>query len=82
VGSSELVKELKARDAELDAGKKREAALRVVLSKAMQQGFVVEDELEGQDEGEDEAEGNEELVRKLSDALVRLKHEKAAIQVS
>jgi hypothetical protein len=78
-GSTELVKELKSKDAELDAGKKREAALRVILGKAMQQGFVADEDV---DMPEQSGEEDEDLVGKLTDALVRLKHEKAAIQVS
>jgi hypothetical protein len=80
-GSAELVKELKTREAELDAGKKREAALRVILGKAMQQGFVADEDVDmPQQSGGGDVD--EELVGKLTDALVRLKHEKAAIQVS
>lgn len=78
-GSNELVKDLKAKDAELDAGKKREAALRVIISKAIQQGFVADD-LDGETSDADQ-DGDEDLVGKLTDALVRLKHEKADIQV-
>jgi hypothetical protein len=80
-GSTELMKELKNRDAELDAGRKREAALRAILGKAMQEGFVTEDLDDDEDDKEDR-EGDDDLVGKLTDALVRLKHDKAAIQVS
>jgi hypothetical protein len=80
-GSTELMKELKNRDAELDAGRKREAALRAILGKAMQEGFVPEDLDDDEDDKEDR-EGDDDLVGKLTDALVRLKHDKAAIQVS
>jgi len=77
------MKELKNRDAELEAGRKREAALRAILGKAMQEGFVTED-LDDDDDSEDRgnADGDDDLVGKLTDALVRLKHDKAAIQVS
>jgi hypothetical protein len=80
-GSSELMSQLKSRDAELEAGRKREAGLRVILGKAMQAGFVADvDDEEGSDNGD--VDGDEDLVGKLTDALVRLKHEKASIQVS
>ena len=73
--------QLKSRDAELEAGRKREAGLRVILGKAMQAGFVADvDDEEGSESGD--ADGDEDLVGKLTDALVRLKHEKASIQVS
>jgi hypothetical protein len=80
-GSSELMSQLKSRDAELDAGRKREAGLRVILSKAMQAGFVADVDDEEESENGD-VDGDEDLVGKLTDALVRLKHEKASIQVS
>jgi hypothetical protein len=80
-GSSELMSQLKSRDAELEAGRKREAGLRVILGKAMQAGFVADvDDEDGSEHGD--VDGDEDLVGKLTDALVRLKHEKASIQVS
>ena len=73
--------QLKSRDAELEAGRKREAGLRVILGKAMQAGFVADiDDEEGSENGD--VERDEDLVGKLTDALVRLKHEKSSIQVS
>ena len=76
------MKEIKSKDAELDAGKKREAALRTIVSKAINQGYVAEDDFDNdEDEREGQDEEEEELVNKLTDALVRLKHEKADIQV-
>lgn len=82
-GASELMKEIKTKDAELDAGKKREAALRVIISKAIQQGFVADEDVEDDDDADktSETQEDEDLVLKLTDALVRLKHEKAEIQV-
>jgi len=79
-GSSELMNQLKSRDAELEAGRKREAGLRVILKKAMQSGFVAE--YEDEDEKSEDGEDDDDLIGKLTDALVRLKHEKASIQVS
>jgi len=72
--------QLKSRDAELEAGRKREAGLRVILKKAMQSGFVAE--YEDEDEKSEDGEEDDDLIGKLTDALVRLKHEKASIQVS
>jgi len=54
--------------------------LRVILKKAMQSGFVAE--YEDEDEKSEDGEDDDDLIGKLTDALVRLKHEKASIQVS
>jgi hypothetical protein len=81
-GSNELVSQLKSRDAELEAGRKREAGLRVILGKAMQAGFVAEYDDDEDEKSMDGDGDDEDLVGKLTDALVRLKHEKASIQVS
>jgi hypothetical protein len=79
-GAADLMRELRAKEAEVDAGKKREAAMRVILGRAVQQGFVAEDD-EDLPSGE-AAPADEEVIKKLTDALVRMKQEKAAIQVS
>jgi hypothetical protein len=77
-GAGDLMKELKAKEVEVETAKRREGALRVIVGRAVQQGFVAsaEEDIPQLDEG------NDEVVRKLADALVRLKQEKAAIQVS
>ncbi|RSH89351.1 Negative regulator of mitotic exit [Saitozyma podzolica] len=77
-GAADLMRELRAKEAEVDAGKKREAAMRVILGRAVQQGFVAEDD-EDLPSGE-AAPADEEVIKKLTDALVRMKQEKAAIQ--
>ncbi len=64
----------------MDAGAKREMALRVIIGRAIQQGFVPGDS--EQDLPNGEVQGNGEVVRRLTDAMVRLKQEKAVIQVS
>ncbi|WVR06271.1 hypothetical protein IAU60_003301 [Kwoniella sp. DSM 27419] len=82
-GASDLMRELKSKDAEVEAGRKREMALKVIIARAVQQGFVTgaEDgpDVQDQEHGTDE-DKEKQLVHKLTDALVRLKHEKAAIQ--
>ncbi|WWD18388.1 hypothetical protein CI109_102838 [Kwoniella shandongensis] len=84
-GSHDLLKELKHKDSEVEAGKKRETALKVILSRAIQQGFVGGGEAEdlnfsdGDDEG-GEGKVDEKLLHQLTDALVRLKQDKASIQ--
>ena len=79
-GNGDLTRELKAKDGEIEASRKREAALKVILGRAIHQGFVDQDQdeldLPNGDVGNDG-----EMVRKLADALVKLKKEKAAIQV-
>jgi len=79
-GSGDVIRELKAKDAEVEAGRRREAALRMILGRAVQQGFVTDEEEKDLPNGDVVAD--EQVVRKLADALVRLKQEKAAIQVS
>ena len=77
--SADLVRELKAKESEVNAGKKREAALRVIIAKAAKRGFVLGEEDEEYQGGT--MDDDKELVGKLTDALVRLKQEKASIQV-
>jgi len=79
-GTGDVLRELKAKEAEMDAGAKREMALRVIIGRAIQQGFVPGDS--EQDLPNGEVQGNGEVVRRLTDAMVRLKQEKAVIQVS
>ncbi|WVF69370.1 hypothetical protein IAT40_004146 [Kwoniella sp. CBS 6097] len=83
-GNNDLIRELKNKDAEVEASKKREMALKVMLARAVQQGFVAGDEayldLPDKERSEDSEDKEKDLVSKLTDALVRLKHEKAAIQ--
>lgn len=74
--AAELLKELKAKDAEVDAGKKREAALRVIIGQSAGRDFSSEDAVDLPN-----GEGDEGVIRKLADALIRLKEEKAALQV-
>ena len=63
----------------MNAGKMREAALRVMIGRAVQQGFVPDEE--GIDLPSGDMTIGGDMAPKLVDALVRLKHEKAAIQV-
>ncbi|WWC88764.1 uncharacterized protein L201_003677 [Kwoniella dendrophila CBS 6074] len=82
-GAQDLLRELKQKENDIDLGKKRELALKVILARAVQQGFVPneDEDLDLPDKNDDESEGKEkELINKLTDALVRLKQEKAVIQ--
>lgn len=67
--------EIKANQVELGASRKREAAMKVLLSRAVKQGFVVEDE-----DVELPDSPDEEIVKKLMSAVVRMKQEKSVIQ--
>ena len=78
--AADLARELKAKESEINAGKKREAALRLIIAKAAQQGFALNDK-EEEYQGH-EIEADSATVEKLTDALLRLKQEKASIQVS
>ncbi|KAL1412939.1 hypothetical protein Q8F55_000688 [Vanrija albida] len=77
-GTADLLRELKARETEADGAKRREAAMRVVLSRAVQQGFVAEEEAVDVPTGDIVADN--ETVRQLVDALVQMKQDKANLQ--
>ena len=66
---------------EMDASRKREAAMRVIIGKAVAQGFVG-DEADMTDLQNGDLQDNPDAVQRLTNALMRLKQEKAAIQVS
>lgn len=78
--AADVMRELRAKEAEMETGRKREAALRVIIGRAIQQGFVPDDEEQEFVNGDFISDG--EMAQKFADALVRLKQEKAAIQVS
>lgn len=78
VGTADLLRELKARETEADNAKRREAALRVVLSRAIKEGFVVEDD--SIDVPSPDMVSDDDQVRQLVKALVQLKHEKSNLQ--
>ncbi|WWC70663.1 uncharacterized protein I206_104614 [Kwoniella pini CBS 10737] len=81
-GAQDLLRELKQKEGEIDQGKKRELALKVILSRAVQQGFVFSEEEDlSLPEKSEESEGRDvAVIHRLTDALVRLKQEKANIQ--
>ncbi|KAK8858500.1 hypothetical protein IAR55_002727 [Kwoniella newhampshirensis] len=81
-GAHDLLRELKNKDSEVEAGKKREAALKVILSRAIQQGFVGGGDEEDLDLSNGDAvdKPDEKMMLHLTDALVKLKQEKASIQ--
>ncbi|WVW84560.1 hypothetical protein I302_106594 [Kwoniella bestiolae CBS 10118] len=81
-GAQDLLREIKAKEHEIDLGKKRELALKVILARAVQQGFVTgeEENVELPEKSEESGEKEKELIHKLTDALVRLKQDKASIQ--
>lgn len=78
-GTADLMREIKARETEADNAKRREQALRVILSKAVQQGFVVDDDLE-EDLGPTELTSDPQQVQRVVAALVQLKQDKANLQ--
>lgn len=85
--SNDLMKELRAKENEAEEGKRRETALKIILNRAIKQGFLLGDEEQkpsgGDKEGQaDDNKQNDDLVGRLTDALVRLKKEKAEMQVS
>ncbi|WVQ80675.1 hypothetical protein IAT38_002780 [Cryptococcus sp. DSM 104549] len=81
--TGDLIKELKAKDGEIETAQKREAALKVILRRAVQQGFVAGEGAEDLDKEDVEVQtdgGDERMIHKLADSLVRLKHDKAEMQ--
>lgn len=78
-GTADLMREIKARETEADNAKRREAALRVILNKAIQQGYVVNDTEADHDLLEPIPSDNEQLHR-IASALVQLKQDKANLQ--
>lgn len=78
-GAADLVRELKAREVEADNAKRREAAMRVILSRAIQQGFVLDEEA-SVDPPLTDMLGENPAVRQVAEALVQLKQEKANLQ--
>jgi hypothetical protein len=80
-----LVNQLRGKDGELDAARKREVAMKVILARAVKQGFVLDDEDEGDIGGIEDGVADEKqkaVVQKLAGALMRMKQEKASLQVS
>jgi hypothetical protein len=75
------MRELKANQAEIEASRKREAAMKVMLNRAVHQGFVVDDGDVDLGGGKNSPAIDEEMVKKLMGAVVRMKQEKAVIQV-
>lgn len=78
VGTADLLRELKTRETEADNAKRREAALRVVLSRAIKEGFVTDDD--SIDTPSPDMVSDDDKVRQLAKALVQLKHEKSNLQ--
>ena len=76
---ADLVGQLKGKDGELEAARKREVAMKVILARAVKQGFVLED---GEEDVGVEDVGDEPAVQRLAGALMRMKQEKASLQVS
>ena len=79
--AADLIREMRAKDAELETLRRRETWMRAALSKATKAGFSYNDVQT--DDGEDlrghEPESND--ARKLLDMAFRLKQERAGLQV-
>lgn len=81
VAGADLMREMKAREVEVDSLRKREKWLKAELSRAAKSGFVIQSSVEeGRVALEDiGADGSE--LRKVVDSLVALKKESALLQV-
>lgn len=75
--TADLVRDLKAKEAEIEALKKREAWMKAALTKASRSGFVYADgEVLSSDADDDDIDS-----RKVADMVMNLKNLKAKIQV-
>lgn len=76
--TADLIRDLKAKEAEVEALKKREAWMKAALTKASRSGFVYPDgEALGTDGDDDDIDS-----RKVADMVMNLKNFKAKIQAS
>lgn len=75
--AGDLLRELKEKEAEMDAMKKKEAWMKAALAKATRSGFVYADsEQLGPNSEDDDIDG-----RKISEMVINLKHLKAKLEV-
>lgn len=78
-GTADLLREIKARETEADGAKRREGALRVLLGKAIEQGYIVDDDV-ADVPSSDMLGDNSEQLHHVALALKQLKQEKANLQ--
>ena len=75
--TADLLRDMKEKDAEMEAMKKREAWMKAALAKATRSGFVYAD---GESLGND-ADDEDIDSRRVAEMVITLKHVKAQIQV-
>lgn len=75
--TADLLRDLKEKDAEMEAMKKREAWMKAALTKASRSGFVYADG----EALESDADDDDIDSRKVADIVMNLKHFKAKLQV-
>lgn len=82
--AADVVRDLRAKEAELETLRRRETWMRAALSKASKAGFSWNDlPFDGEGEGDNARhEASSEDARRLIDLAFRLKQERAALQVS
>ncbi|PSR76700.1 hypothetical protein PHLCEN_2v8297 [Hermanssonia centrifuga] len=76
--TADLIRDLKEKEAEIEAIKKRETWMKAALSKASRAGFIYAD---AEDLGSD-AEDDDIDSRRVSEMVINLKHVKAKLQVT
>lgn len=77
--TANLIRDLKEKEAEMEAMKKREAWMKAALAKASRSGFVYVDE----DGLGTDAENDDDIdSRRVAEMVINLKHVKAKIQVT
>ncbi|KAJ3482426.1 hypothetical protein NLI96_g6974 [Meripilus lineatus] len=76
--TADLIRDLKEKEAEVEALKKKEAWMRAALTKASRSGFVYAEEKDlGDNAGDDDVDG-----RKVAEMVINLKHLKARLQAT
>lgn len=75
--TADLIRDLKEKEGEMEAMKKREAWMKAALAKATRSGFIYPDE----DMLDEESDDDDIDSRKVADMVMNLKHFKAKIQV-
>jgi hypothetical protein len=79
--SADLLRDLKAKDAELNSARKKETWMRAALAKANKGGFVWAGVDLDRDSGDWNEDGSETSTSTVADSVLRLKQERARIQV-
>lgn len=80
--TADLIRDLKMRESDLDAMRRRDVWMRAALRSAAKAGFVYNDlEAEGSEDGQPSPSGDEPDQKSLASMIMQLKQDRAKIQV-